>query len=360
MAVCVLLLVFPAYIGGVSCDLHENCFLTPLILWLFYAVDTKNLKLTVLFAALTLTVKEDAAVYVAVIGLWMLFKAADKKERLIALGVSIGALIYFFAVTAYLSYFGQGVMSNRYDNFMFGGSSSLFTVVAAVFLSPMKAVYEIFDPQKITYILQTMLPLACLPFVTRKYSRYILLIPYILVNLMPSYAAQYNILYQYSFGSAAFLIYLTAINLADIRFKSVHVAAVTVAVFCALYFFTENILPISRYYINNYLNSTVDREEVLLALESIPDEASVTADLSYTPHLAQHRILYDVDRCSDEQLFGADYVVLQTNRQYSYMRFDSEPGSYDGYQNLSKLLEEADYEVCTEVEGVLEIYRRTP
>ena len=33
MLVCIILLLFPAFSGGTSYDLHENCFLTPLILW---------------------------------------------------------------------------------------------------------------------------------------------------------------------------------------------------------------------------------------------------------------------------------------------------------------------------------------
>ena len=36
MLLCAVLLFYPAYAGGTSYDLHENCFLTPLILWLFY------------------------------------------------------------------------------------------------------------------------------------------------------------------------------------------------------------------------------------------------------------------------------------------------------------------------------------
>ena len=39
---CFLLLLYPAYAGGASYDIHENAFLTPLILWLFYGIDRKN------------------------------------------------------------------------------------------------------------------------------------------------------------------------------------------------------------------------------------------------------------------------------------------------------------------------------
>lgn len=39
--VCAVLLLFPAYSGGTGYDLHENCFLAPLLLWLLYGIDRK-------------------------------------------------------------------------------------------------------------------------------------------------------------------------------------------------------------------------------------------------------------------------------------------------------------------------------
>ena len=45
-----------------------------------------------------------------------------------------------------------------------------------------------------------------MPLFTRRFDRYILLIPYILVNLMSDYTYQHNILFQYNFGSTALLV----------------------------------------------------------------------------------------------------------------------------------------------------------
>ena len=74
MLVCAVLLLYPAFSGGTSYDIHENCFLTPLILWTLYGVDKKHAVITGIAAILTLMVKEDAAVYVAVIALWLIVK----------------------------------------------------------------------------------------------------------------------------------------------------------------------------------------------------------------------------------------------------------------------------------------------
>lgn len=80
MLVCAVLFLYPAYSGGTSYDIHENCFLTPLLLWLFYGIDRKNAVVTAIAAILTLMVKEDAAVYVAVIALWLIVKTVLQSQ----------------------------------------------------------------------------------------------------------------------------------------------------------------------------------------------------------------------------------------------------------------------------------------
>ena len=215
-----LLLLYPAYAGGTSYDIHENAFLTPLLLWLFVGIESRKGWLTGLAAAMTLLVKEDAAVYVAVVGLWVLARVALRSPRRwdAAAGGALlaGSVAWFLLVTAYLAGQGDGVMTYRYENFLFGGSSSLVTVIVAALLSPMKVLYECVDPEKLQFLGLTMGPLLALPLVTRKYDRLILLIPYILVNLMSDYPYQHDIFFQYTFGSTACLAYLTVVNLADL------------------------------------------------------------------------------------------------------------------------------------------------
>ena len=71
-------LLYPTMRSGLFYDFHENKFLTPLLLWLLYftekeglSLKAKNLLIAV-FTLLSLMVKEDAAIYVACIGLFML------------------------------------------------------------------------------------------------------------------------------------------------------------------------------------------------------------------------------------------------------------------------------------------------
>ncbi len=356
LLLCAALLVFPAFSGGTSYDLHENCFLTPLILWMLYAADRKNRKLTVIFAVLTLLVKEDAAIYVLTFCLWLFF--TRKEERVFAFSLAVVALAWFLAVTAYLANYGDGVMSDRYDNLMPNGSQSLFSVVVTALTCPMKLLHEAFEAEKLSFLCQMMLPLAFLPLVTRKFERLFLLIPFFVVNLLSDYPYQHDVLFQYTYGSTAFLFYLTAVNLADIPKGTLRIAPLCVALVCGICIFARSILPVAVRPIENYSDHREYCDGVRAALKVVPDGASVTATAFYTPHLSERESLYDVLHCTTEQILSSEYVVLQIHAQNEYENFNSDPLIHDGYENLVFLLERNGYTLYHELENVLTIYKR--
>lgn len=363
MLVCAVLLAFPAYSGGAGYDLHENCFLTPLILWLFYGIDKKNTAITAVAAVLTLMVKEDAAVYVAVIALWLIVKTLlhpdnlDKKNLITGMAMLVGSLTWFLAVTAFLEQSGDGVMTNRYDNLIYDGSSSLIAVIKSVILNPMKAVFESVDADKLMYILKTMVPLLGLPLLTRRYERYLLMIPYVLINLMSDYKFQHDLFFQYNFGSTAFLIYLTVINLSDIKIDKLRsIALVATAVICCVTcgrYIVPNGMPNAVMAVSQYDSYQSIRD----TLSKIPDDASVTATSFYTTHLSQREVIYDVEYCSEEHLLETEYVALQIDLDWAYADYAT-PGENDGFTNLVKLLEKNGYEIYTGLEDVLVIYHK--
>ena len=361
MLICILLLLFPAFSGGTSYDIHENCFLTPLILWTFYGIDKKNSTITAIASILTLMVKEDAAVYVAVIALWLIvktllqFKELDKENLLTGIIMLAVSLCWFLAVTTYLADSGDGVMTYRYSNFMYDGSSSLTTVIKSMLLNPMKAIYECVDAEKLKFIAMTLLPLAGLPLITRRYERYILLFPYILVNLMSDYQYQHDIFFQYTFGSTAFLIYLTVINLADFKINWKRISVLVVAAIISASYFYTVVLPVGIKYPIQAIQYQEYYQNIRDMLDTIPDNSSVTATTFYTTHLSQRTILYDVRYCSKEHLLETEYVVLKVNSNSDCEKYATD-GMDNGYENLVKLLEESGYRKYGVVDDVLVIY----
>lgn len=359
-ALCVLLLLYPAYAGGTSYDIHENAFLTPLILWLLYALDSNKRCLTWVFAVLVLFVKEDAAVYVAVTALYVLVRSLVSKEHkkqlltgIILLAVSI---LWFLGVTTYLSTVGDGVMTYRYNNFMIDQSGSLLSVIKAVLLCPMKAVYECVDPQKLKFIGQTLLPLLLLPVMTRKYQRFILLIPYVLINLMSDYQYQHSIFFQYTFGSTAFLFYLAAVNLTDMKQSWKKVTAIFGALAIALTMFCNLIIPEVNNYHKRYTQNVQYYQQVEQTLDTVPDDASVAATTFYTTYLSQRETLYDIRYATKEHILSCDYIVMSVSSEGCYKAFAV--NGENGLQNFLSFLEENGYVPYSKMDGSIIIYRK--
>ena len=358
--VCLLLLLYPAYAGGTSYDIHENAFLTPLLLWLFYGIDRKNGIVTAIAALLTLGVKEDAAVYVAVVALYLLLRSAlsaDKKWGLITGALLMAAAIgWFVAVTGYLATSGDGVMTYRYDNFMYDDSDSLITVIKSVLLRPMKAVFECVDKQKLQFIGLTMGALIFLPLMTRRYERLILLIPYLLVNLMTDYKYQFDIFFQYTYGSTACLIYLVLMNLNDWK-KDLHrLIALGLAVMVSFGCFWNQIIPKAvRYptYCKTYAGYYDALREVL---DVIPEDASAAATTYYTTYLSQRPVLYDVRYGSKEHVLSCEYIAVGVTDANGLKTYAVD--GKNGYENFVALLGSNGFVKIAEYEGKLEIYQK--
>ena len=348
---CLALALYPAYSGGAGYDIHENAFLTPLILWLFWALDRRSIPVTVIAAMLTCMVKEDAPVYVAIIALWQMVQGLlyTNKRWNFTTGLCLlaGSIAYFLAVTGYLAQSGDGVMTYRYRNFMYDGSDSLFTVIKATLLCPMKAVYECVDPEKLQFIGLTMGVLLGLPLMTRRYERYILLIPYILVNLMSDYQYQHSIFFQYTYGATACLFYLALVNLSELKFDKRYVLGVMIIV--AGLCFWLNIVPKAMTYpryCQVYAETYAQRRE---ALALVPDDASVAATTFYTAPLWDREILYDVKYADTAHVLECEYVVLNPKETTSYKK-------YGDAETFINLLEENGYTLLAELEGQVEIY----
>lgn len=357
-----VLLLYPALSGGTGYDIHENCFLTPVLLWLFYGIDRENTFITALSALLCLGVKEDAPVYVAVIALWLTVRALlrhpenGRKQLITGLTMLALSLGWFFLVTGYLARSGDGVMTYRYQNFLYGGSSSLLTVVKAVLLHPMKAIYECMDREKLPFLALTLLPLLGLPLWTRRYERYLLLIPYILVNLMPDYQYQHDIFFQYTFGSTACLMYLTIVNLEDLKGICLLplIGAAVISALC----FGGAVLPRAVQYPVRCVRYHEEYAAIRSALSRIPQGASVSATTFHTAFLSQRETLYDLRYSSEAHILETEYIVLSLPGTNEYQKY-ADDGKENGYENLISLLEEKGYAPFCEVEDRLVIYRKT-
>ncbi len=302
----VLYALYPALSTGCFYDLHENCFLVPLLLWLFVCYEKQRYGWMVLPTVLVLGVKEDAAVYLAFFAVYLLFARRDRRRALPLLGAAVA---YFIVAIWLLQQFGTGAMFGRYDellsdNKITGGLLGTLLRDPAYFLEQIVSKANL--SQKLIWLYELLLPLGVLLWTPRgKYSRLLLLLP-LLLNLLTQYIYQFNINYQYSFGTLPFLFYLLIQNISDNphRFRRDHLAF---AVVTAGLMYTMLVLPMFTHYVGSYYKNyeTFSRMEEIL--DTVPDDVSVTATTILLPHLAQRSVIYE-DFYHKE--LDTEYVVL--------------------------------------------------
>lgn len=294
---------FPSVTGGCFYDLHENKFLLPLILWLFYFIEKNKAIGIFAFALLVFAVKEDAPVYVAFIALYMVFGRKDVKKGVPLFVMSIA---YFGLALWLLKRFGLGAMVGRYDNYGAPGDG-LLGVVKALAANPAYVLAQCFNEGKLVFLLRMLVPLAFLPLINRQYAKYILLGPMVLVNLMSDYELQHSIDFQYTYGSAAILFYLFLSNISSFKPRPQR----AVAIFCVaatLMLYANTMLSKTVYFTNYFAEqSRTQTYDECLAL--IPDDAEVSASAFLVSHLYDHKILYELPTKHKTEYVAFDFAV---------------------------------------------------
>lgn len=341
-----LYLAHPALSGSSMYDLHENCFLAPLLLWLLLFVLKQNTVGTFVFTVLVLAVKEDAAIYIILIGFWMLWsKRTNKRHGIIML---LFGLTWFVLSLYWLNTRGLGAMDSRFANLMAWPEYGLPGVVLTSILHPAYALTRIFTAEKLVYILTMMAPLAFLPLLRKPGADHILLLPWLIMNLIPDYQYQHNINFQYHYGTGALLIFATILAVEDMfrhslsfyrptlprqaklrqlpyaetkatayqkQYPSKSYLALSmisgIMLVTALYFgatvFTEHYVP----------RATVKQrqqiaQEMKCEMDQIPDQASVRATTWLTTYLSGRSKLIDLnyEHIPDAETWPADYIVI--------------------------------------------------
>lgn len=333
----VLLLCFslyPAFWGGCFYYLHENCFLVAFLLWLFYFYEKGSTAGIVIFTVLTLSVKEDAPVYAAVAALYFLCARKNVRQSALMLLLSV---VYFFAVTAWLSKYGNGVMTGRFGNLIYedGGFASM---LKTVFQDPVLAVREAFEEEKLLYFVQATVVLFFLPLMIKKPERLILLIPLVLFNLVPDYGYQHNMCYQYGFGSGTFLIYLSALNLAEQENGEKREKHSLLALACAAIVFF-GLFSGKLSYVKDYVNTAGERAAIENALSCVEADCCVAASAFYVPVLSGRKTLYELE--TTKHLEECDYIVIDMRRNFD-----------------EKLLKKEGYSIVEYVENVIAVLKK--
>jgi len=195
---------------------------------------------------------------------------------------------------------GDGVMMYRYNNYLFDGDSPM-SIISAVVTNPVYVIGQIATADKIKFILLSLMPLGFLPLMTKDYRRFILMLPWILINLMPNYCYQYDMRYQYCFGTCVLLIYLAVMNYSDKKPSKMLLYGVCCALIMCVCVNLDHLG-----YIGFYNRSAEKRAQINYAVSLVPKDSSVVATAFFVADFSDHDILYEIERTDKE----AEYYVL--------------------------------------------------
>ncbi len=282
--------LFPTLSNGALFDFHENKFLTVLILWALYFMVSKKTIPFFIFSVLILTVKEDAAIYVIAIALFMMFYRKEYKKGGILLGISIAYFVFAGAMVAYFNILDDGVMIARLNNYI-ADDGSFLSVIITCFTNIGYFITQVFTLEKLPFILWMFLPLAFAPFMNKKKSVLLLLIPMLVINLMSNWQYQYDVAYQYTFGVAALIIFMAILGIQKLKTdKRIMVATLSIAM-CFVCTFSLFVPRAINYisYDNQYKDTNNAYDELI---STIPKDETITANSLFIPHMYDFKELY--------------------------------------------------------------------
>ena len=323
--------------------LHENCFLVPLIIWLFYFIVSEQKWKILLVTLLLLFVKEDAFIYVVSIGLYFLFQKrfslSSQTKKWIILADFILPVLYFALGLYLLNTYGEGGMVSRFEPYLLEGENGILSVLKNLILHPTYVFSKLLIARKLGYLFFVLAPLVFLPLVQRTWSSYLLSLPLIVINLLPDWPYQYDIGFQYSYGSQTLLFIMALLALEDLKEhkfikEKTTLAMVTVGIIMSgtlLHHFTHN----WSFNIGYYFEHKEKFDTMRYTLESLPEEASVVTEGGYTPALRNHQYLYDIfyhnDKKADDSI---DYIVIPREQKGNNKVYDPIIESYEslGYK----------------------------
>lgn len=353
MCMSLLYLTYPTFLSGLFYDFHENKFLPALILWLLYFMEREKTAGTLIFAVLTLMVKEDAAIYVACIGLFMIFGRKGKKNKITGIVLMTASVVYFFLMYHFLSTSGDGAMISRYGNFVTKEEGTVGLLIN-IFKNPPYFISQIMTMEKLETFLWLFAPVLFVPFISKKAYSLILLIPVLVITFMTDNLYQWTIDYQYAYGSGALILYITVIYLSgeirDLRkepirmekLKTLSVIMVAVSFIMVISVVTDKLC-----YLEDYKDNKDTYEELNRVLKMIPEDASVTSTTFFIPHISHRKEIYYYK--DGEPYFDTDYYVYD-------LRYDD---VYNLYINDYNEFLAEQYDVVEEVPDTIVLLKKS-
>lgn len=304
-------LIYPGLNYANLYDFHAVTLAAPLFLVSWYLICKKHYTWSIVFLLLSGTTKEEVWVISGLIGLYIAF---FKKQyflgiftALVSFGLFVSLFWYFIPQARGAQHFALSYYSD------FGASPT--SILANIFLSPIKTLHTIFSNGQLKYLLQLFAPVSFLPLIVP--FALIFALPDLGISLLSKNAQLHTIYFHYSAILVPFIfistIYAVSYLLKKLPYPTIFFALLIIvpAIYTA---YLYGPLPGAKYMdhdmFTNQLSYASDIDNFLL---SIPRRYSVAATNNVGSHLSHRQLIYTIPTGID----SADIIVMLLNDQYA-------------------------------------------
>ncbi|HSM01065.1 MAG TPA: DUF2079 domain-containing protein, partial [Acidimicrobiia bacterium] len=285
LALAVVYLLHPTVSGANLEHFHPEAFLPVFVGFVLYGALEGRWRLYWVFVVLTLLVKEDVALILVPIGLWV---ALRRDRRIGVATMVIGTAYTLIAFLVLIPLFNGGEGTLYAGRVPFGGPGGF---LRTVFTDPGAVVGHLFSGRRPLYLVQLTFPFAWV--FLRRPSIAATGLAVAAINLVSVHPQQHEIRHHYSAVIVAILAMGTAYALAAIERRRPWAVA-TLGATALTASFLWSALPFS---LDGGTFGRPEAPQAVAAREAlalIPDDAVVAADHALTAHLSRRELVYFV------------------------------------------------------------------
>jgi uncharacterized membrane protein len=314
-------LIHPATGWTVLENFHPDSFLALFVSLVLWAAIERRWGWMWVSAALALSVKEDAAIALLPIGVWLMLRSDGRSEWRRGLVLLVGSVVTMVTMLFVVMRSFTGVAFRNSWRIPFGGPGGF---LRTLFSSPRDVVAHFTSEGRPFYVFQMLAPLG---FVFLRAPALTLTASLVLfVNVLSTFWYQFQIEYHYSLVAVPAIVVGSAwaVRRVSIRWRTWAVVSIVACSIGGAILWSPS--PFGR---NDVVTWPPSHPVALAAkeiIELVPADASVAAQHSVTAHLARRREVYMFPNPFRRTLYGLDvfaegdrlaqaetvqYVVLQ-------------------------------------------------
>lgn len=290
-------LLHPAVGWTIVENYHPDSFLGPLVALAVWAAIVGRWRWYWIAVTLALLVKEDVAVVMVPLGIWVALRR-DARQGILTAGISILTMcVMLFVVMKSFT----GITFRNSWRIPFGGIGGF---VGTLLRDPLSVGRHFLSDDRPFYLFQMIVPTGFL--MLRAPSVALVSVLVLFVNVLSTFVYQYQIEYHYSLVAVPAIIIGSAYALSKMTIRSRRVGVVVIAVATLASAVLWAPVPGGRKTVSTWPPSHPVALSAQMILREVPEEASVSAYHALTAHLARRKEIYAFPNPFSRTLYGPD------------------------------------------------------